>query len=38
VMLASPGSALDEAAIIGDVLALARGGIQLIGRDHGGRP
>ena len=38
LMLASPGSALDEATIVGKVLALARGGIQLIGLDHGGRP
>jgi hypothetical protein len=38
LMLASPGRALDEAAIVGEALALARGGIQLIGLDHGGRP
>jgi Beta-lactamase enzyme family len=37
LMLASPDSALDEAAIVGEVLALARGGIQLIGLDQGGR-
>ena len=37
LMLANPGSAFDEAAIIGEVLALARGGIQLTGRDQGGR-
>jgi hypothetical protein len=33
---ASPGSAFDEAAIIGEVLALARSGIQLIGLNHSG--
>jgi Beta-lactamase enzyme family len=39
LMLTSPGRALNEAAITGEVLALARGGIQLIGRDGaGGRP
>ena len=38
LMLGSPGGALDEAAIVGEVLALARGGIQLIGLDRGGRP
>jgi hypothetical protein len=37
LMLANPGSAFDEAAIIGEVLALARGGIQLIGLEQGGR-
>jgi hypothetical protein len=36
LMLADPGRAFDEAAIIGEVLALARGGIQLIGLNQGG--
>src|SRR5215472_2765352 len=38
LMLANPGSAFDEAAIDGEELALSRGGIQLIGLDHGRRP